>query len=157
MTGKQTSLPPLKTWQFFHACRKTLGDTFLQKLYNRGIRQIYRWSADPDFTGNNERNPLDRFKILLERLAEIGREDIALSAIEMFADAIGYEVQKNGKTVVPDQETIEAECLDDYPALVDFHKAVQDGKGEPEVRHLWGVAKRELDETYFRFIHDGDD
>ncbi len=78
MNSDLSSLPPLKTWQFFHACRKTLGDTFLQKLYNRGLRQIYRWAADPDFTDTNERNPLDRFRILLERLCEIGREDIAL-------------------------------------------------------------------------------
>ena len=151
MKSKTSPLPPLKTWQFFHACRKTLGDTFLQKLYNRGLRQIYRWSADPDFTGNHERNPLDRFKILLERLCEIGREDIAVSAVEMLAQSVGCEVHKNGD-VVPDQGSIEAECLDDYPAVVDFHKAVQGGDIEEEVRHFWQKAKRELDETFYRYV-----
>ncbi len=150
MNSDLSSLPPLKTWQFFHACRKTLGDTFLQKLYNRGLRQIYRWAADPDFTDTNERNPLDRFRILLERLCEIGREDIALSAVEMLAQSIGCEVSRNGN-VNPDQETIEGECLQDYPALVAFHRAVRDEGDEPKVRHLWQSAKREMDETYHLF------
>lgn len=151
MDEKLSSLPPLKTWQFFHACRKTLGDAFLQKLYNRGMRQIYRWSADPDFTGNHERNPLDRFRILLERLCEIGREDIAVSAVEMLAQSVGCEVHRSGD-VVPDQGSIEAECLDDYPAVVDFHKAIKEGARAEVERHLWQVAKRELDETHYRYV-----
>lgn len=151
MTDKTPPLPPLKTWQFFRACRKTLGNSFMQKLYNRGLRQLHRWSADPDFCEDHERNPLDRLKILLARLNEIGREDVALSAVEMLAQAIGCEICRNGEAVVPDQETIEAECLDDYPALVEFHQAVKDGADEVMVRHYWQAAKRELDETYHRY------
>lgn len=56
--------PPLKTWQVMHALRKTLGDSFLQKLYKRSLRQIYRWSADPRFCEDTERNPLDRIETM---------------------------------------------------------------------------------------------
>ena len=39
---KMTSnLPPLKTWQFYTACRRILGTTNLTKLYKRSRRNKY--------------------------------------------------------------------------------------------------------------------
>jgi len=145
---------PLKTWQFFHSYRKTLGDTFLTKLFNRGSRQILRWAADPDFTTDHERNPLDRMKIILERLSEIGRDDIARGTVSFLAGAIGCELRCL-EPAEPDQPTVEAECLDDYPAVTRFHDAIRTVESVAVIRHLWQEAKRELDETYEMAVRVG--
>jgi hypothetical protein len=68
-----TSRIPLKTWQVFSSCRRILGDSFVLGLYKRGIRQLQRWSADPDFA-EVERNPPDHYETMLRRLMELGRE-----------------------------------------------------------------------------------
>jgi len=143
-------IPPLKSWQFFHAARKILGDAFLIKLYSRGKRQIYRWAADPDFTTDHERNPIDRLRVLLSRLCEVGREDVALSGVSMLAEVVGCELKKI-EGAEPDGESLEAECLDDYPALTSFHNAIREGDPPEVVRHLWQEAKKELDETWERY------
>lgn len=140
--------PVLKSWQFFLSCRRILGDGFMATLYNRGTRQLYRWSADPDFTSPNgyERNPIDRMKTLLERLHEKGRTEIARSALSILSNAIGYEITPIIQNT-PDQPTIEAEMLDDYPALIRFHEAIRGGEAQESIQHWGSEAKREIDET----------
>jgi hypothetical protein len=146
--------PVLKSWQFFLSCRRVLGDSFLTVLYNRGQRQIYRWSADPDFTdpAGAERNPIDRLKTILERLAERGRQDIALSGLSILAAAIGCEVQPFGITV-PDKNTVEDEMLDDYPALIALHNHIRSKESIPTIQHHAAQAKRDIDETVQKYIN----
>jgi len=151
MSKKMTDteeIPPLKSWQFWNATRKILGETFLSKLYRRCPRQLYRWAADPAFTSDIEKNPIDHITIVLERLAEIGRDDIARSAISIMAGVIGCEVVRAESNFTPDQPTLEAECLDDYPVIARFHKAITQKEGPEVVRHFWQEAKAELDQTY---------
>lgn len=145
--------PILKTWQFFLSCRRILGETFLTTLFNRGPRQIYRWSADPDFTSpeGTERNPLDRLNAIFERLSERGRIDVALAALSILSGTINCDVIPS-LPVIPDKSTIEAEMLDDYPALVKFHEAIRTRKSEDAVKHWCNEAKRELDETLHKYI-----
>ncbi len=145
--------PVLKSWQFFLSCRRILGDTFLTTLYNRGSRQIYRWSSDPDFTSPEgfERNPLDRMKILLHRLHERGRSDIALAALSFLSKAIDCQVHPI-PIITPDKATIEAEMLDDYPAILRLHEAIRDSEPDEAVTHHCLEAKRELDETLFKYV-----
>ncbi|MFZ3044397.1 MAG: hypothetical protein WA151_00665 [Desulfatirhabdiaceae bacterium] len=121
-------------------------------LYNRGIRQIYRWSADPDFTAQEgyERNPLDRIKTLLTRLVERGRSDVAVAGLSILADAIGYEISPINSPV-PNQPTVEAEMLDDYPSLIKFHEAIRNAAPADEIRHYLREVKNDLDETMQRY------
>lgn len=142
-----SELPPLKSWQFYAACRSTLGMETLQKLFKRSPTQIYRWGRDPDCCEDVERNPIDRMNFLLERLCEIGREEIAMSAVAMMARTVGCGLSANS-AVVPDKTDIDAECLDDYPAVVEFHNAIRDGKSIDTIRYRLDRAKRELDETF---------
>ena len=145
--------PVLKSWQFFLSCRRILGEKFLTTLYNRSPRQIYRWSADPDFTSQAgvERNPLDRMEALLERLHERGRTDVALSALSIMANAINHEIIPI-QTVVPDKVTIEAEMLDDYPALIKLHDSIRAQEAKEHVSHWCALAKREIEETLQKYL-----
>jgi len=67
-------LPPLTSWEFFLFCRKVLGISFLQKVFQRGHSEIYRWSRDPEFTADSKRNPLDRLRLLLKEMRNQGHE-----------------------------------------------------------------------------------
>lgn len=138
---------PLKSWQFYCACRRILGEKFLTKLYNRSQRQVYRWCADPNFTVDKESNPLDLLSVLLKHLCEIGREDIARSALTILAESCGFEVVDRD-VVVPDKCNLEEECLDDYPVVVQFHNAMRVGSDLSMIAQLLGEAKEELDQTF---------
>lgn len=144
-------LPPLKTWQFYNACKEILTETFLENLYKRGQRQIYRWCANPDATSDHQRNPLDRMKALFRSLAEVGRKDVAIIALRDLANTIGYEVNPKN-VVIPDGDTIEDECLDDYPALQKFHEVARNGSDHFTLHHCYQEAKREIDETFAKAI-----
>lgn len=142
--------PPLfHSWQFYHTCKRLLGDAFLQKLFQRSLRQIQRWSADPDFTTDHERNPMDRYEVLLARLMELGREDVARSAVSRQAHVVNAELRLL-EDVDPDVRSIPEKCLDDLPALANFHHVLLSrGKHQiDEVRAAWQMAKRELDEDF---------
>lgn len=141
---------PLKSWQVMKSCRRILGDSFMQGLFRRGICQLQRWSTDPDFS-EVDRNPLDHYETMLRRLMELGREDVARAAVDRQAHIVGCELVCT-QEVLPDHQGVEAECLDDYPALVAFHHAIRVGEPPESVRHFWQSAKREIDETFKIFL-----
>ncbi len=143
--------PVLKSWQFFLSCRRILGDTFMTTLFSRGSRQIYRWSADPDFTAESERNPLDRMVTILQRLHEQGRTDVSVAALTIMADAIGYDISPK-ELVVPDKNTLEEEMLDDYPALTAFHSMIRDKAPIDKIHHYAKAVKRDIDETVIKYV-----
>ena len=147
MTGK---LPPLTTRRFFQACLNTLGMAHVQKLYKKSPTEIYRWAADPRTNGETRQNPLDRIQRLLEDLYEAGYDDIARAALSILASAIDCEVIPRAG-VIPDGETIEAECLQDYPKLVEFHEAVCRSRPYAEAQHFAAQAKREIEETLEKY------
>lgn len=145
----KTSHPPLKTFQFFSACRRILGDSWMQQLFKRGLRQLQRFSADPAFA-DADRNPIDHYETMLHRLMELGRSDIARAAVARQAHIVGCSLAplEGG---CPDKASLEDELLDDYPVLVDFHQAVRERMDPDLVRSLWEKARRELDETFRAF------
>ena len=139
--------PILKSWQFFHTSRRVLGDSFLQKIFHRSLRQIQRWSADPDFADDTERNPIDRYEVLLSRLMELGREDVARAAVARQAHVVGCELRCLD-LVDPSRKSMADECLDDLPALARYHQVLTAPKSRvEEVRAAWQAAKQELDEN----------
>lgn len=176
--------PLLKTWQFFSAGRRILGDTFFRTVYNKGEcrfgggkcpacgqnvpeerygqiemmsqHQIYRWAADPDTTEYCERNPIDRLATVMERFVEKGRPDIPLSIISYLLKKISneYRIINTGKGVSPDKPTIEAECMDDYPAVVKAHKQAQSGTDKDKINYAFDKALEELEETRAKVLRD---
>ncbi|AOY57300.1 hypothetical protein dsmv_3506 [Desulfococcus multivorans DSM 2059] len=146
-----TELPPLKTWQFYAACRKVLGMTTLTKMFGKSQTQLYRWGRDPDCCEDVERNPLDRTNAILERLCELGRDDIAQAAVSILAKTIDCELVCI-RPAYPDKTSIEAECLEDYPPLIRLHQAILSNEDPETVRHLWQCAKQELDETWEMYL-----
>ena len=116
---------------------------YLQKLFKRAQAEIYRWGANPDTNADTARNPLDRYEHLLGKLVELGHDETARASVARQAHIVGCELSCLD-SVAPDAPTVEAECLDDYPALTVFHTAIRNGDSVETVRHLWQQAKPEL-------------
>ena len=148
--SKVTELP-LKSWQFFHACRVILGPEVVGRICGRCKRQAYRWAADPRYCDNVERNPIDWLGDLFEMLIEIGRRDIVLAGLRTLAEKANTEV-KDLEPCCPDKETIAEECLDDYPAVSAFHTAIREGQDTKEVQRRKEAAIREIEETFRKFL-----
>jgi hypothetical protein len=144
-----TPHPILKSHQFFHACRRILGQAVMGSIYKRSDRQLYRWAADPNFCEDHERNPIDSLKIVLERLCEMGREDVALGGVEILASVFNCRV-----AIVPrspaqeNSKSLAEECLDDLPAVAQYHEALMKKRSVEEIRHYRDAAIRELHENF---------
>jgi hypothetical protein len=142
---------PTKSWQFFRDCVVHLGRSTITKLYDRKKKQLYRWSADPDTTDDTQRNPIDRLGRIFELLCELEHRDVALAGLRLLAEQVQCEVIDRSPTI-PDKDTLEAECLDDYPAVVDFHNAMSDGDHSIEVQKYLDKAIHELKETFEKYL-----
>ena len=158
MKGEATEVP-LKSWQFWSASRSILGDAFLQKVYQRGLRQLQRWSANPDFADDTERNPMDRYEAVLKSLVEVGRDEIARSAVMRQARIIGCDLT-TCESSIPDKSNPLDELLDDLPPFAAFQNACHkylSGDGSvtiEEIMHLEGELIRELKETRVKVLND---
>ena len=130
MADKKTI--PVKTWQFFSACKQNLGMSSLAKLFKRSPRQIDRWACNPDFAESSQRNPMDRYETLLKKLMNLGVDDIATAAVDRQAKIVGCTLRAS--VVCSSEKSIEAELLENLPALADYHEAVQGKKPLPIIR-----------------------
>lgn len=135
---------PVKSWQFFHACKVRLGKSTLTDLFKKSIRQIDRWSCDPDFSESAQRNPMDKYETLLNKLVERGVMDIAQAAVDRQARIVGCELKFSD--AFPDKDTIEEELLDNLPALAEYQKAVTDRRPFAVIRQAAMKVIREIEE-----------
>ena len=135
---------PITTWQFYLACKRHLGITVLNKIYS-GVRskkchhcgqsitadrtrQINSWSADPRYAASNQPNPLDRIMDLLDRLMDIGKEDVARAAVDMQAKVVGCFLRELSDSA--DKQTISEELLDNIPAFSAYTEAARQSRRE---------------------------
>lgn len=77
---------------------------------------------------------------------ERGRTDFARAAVDYLAGIVGCTLVCDGE-IHPDKETLADECLDDLPALAEFHTALREGQPLPVVRELCRKAKHDIDES----------
>lgn len=154
MPDQKTSPIPVKSWQFYHACKHHLGMAFVQKLFKVSPRQIDRWACDPDFADSSQRNPMDRYETLLKKLMELGAVDVARAVVDRQARIVGCSLVEDGE-IVPDKPTLADECLDDLPALADYHQAMRQNAPIQVIRDLCRHAKREIDESLAMYETQG--
>lgn len=133
------------TWEVMQATKQRLGETELQKIFSRGRTQINRYCMNPRFE-DAQRNPLDRLITLFTRMVKAGDQEVVRSAVNMLAKPLQCRVQDIA-TPQPDKETIEEECLDDYPELVELNRLIATGQHPDDVRRQGEITIREIQET----------
>lgn len=137
--------------KFLRECKDLLGESKMLKLFGKASRTFSSWIADQNADPNNIRkNPLESYENLLVMLVDSGNSDLARSIISSHANIINCELRGKG-SVTPDKITIEDECLDDYPALINLHDAIRSNKNIRTVEHLGLGAREEIRETVERY------
>lgn len=141
---------PITTWEFFSACIHYLGKPALTSVFQRGVRQVLRWSANPDTTSSQQRNPVDRYEDILRMLMQANQAQIAISCVARQAHIVGCELRE--KTMpAPDKPTLELELIDDLQVKSDYDKILLDAKSTREECHdALNKAIRELKENYVK-------
>ncbi len=146
---RKPSRPPFSTWEFFSACIHYLGKAALTSLYQRGERQIERWSANPD-TSESQRNPIDRYEVLLKKLMEEGHKDIAQTVVARQADIVGC-ILTDKDYPEPDKETLELELIDDLAFKAQYDKVLLNPKStREECQDALKKLINELQENYVK-------
>ncbi len=134
-----------ETWEVMQTCKRLLGVTNLQKIFSRGRTQINRYCMDPRYA-DAQRNPLDRLIAMFELALEAGGRETVRAALNMLAKPLGCRVQEVEEPV-PDKATVEEECLDDYPELVELNRLITERRHPDEVRRQAEITIREIGET----------
>lgn len=134
-----------QSWEMMLYCKEVLGTTALQKIFSRGHTQINRYCMNPKFE-DSQKNPLDRVRTLLEMMAEQGERELVRTALNHLATPHGCRVQEM-TDVTPDKQTIEEECLDDFPELVELDRLINLRKHPDVVRRQAEQVIREIEET----------
>ena len=149
----QVSLPPLRSHEILAFCRNIFGEKRFSHLYGfKSKATISRHLRNPDDDAFREDvsrdNFIDSIQATIRDLARLGHERIARNIVEiLLLELPGYRLEAAAECR-PDRDTVEEECLDDYPAVTEFHQAIRDGQSVEVVRYLYLKAKAELEETY---------
>ncbi len=147
--NREPSTHPGQTWEFFSACIHYLGKASLTSLFQRGERQIERWSADPATSGS-QKNPLDRYEDLLQKMMDVNERGIAKAIVARQAHITGCELIDK-KMPQPDKETVELEIIDDMQVKTVYNDILLNPKAtQEECRNAMEISIRELKENYVR-------
>ena len=121
----------MESWQVFHAAQKGLPKGTLQKIYRKSCRLVYYWAADPRYTDEVKRNPLDRIRMMLEQLDLAGCGNFARWAIDYLAEPLGgcFAYKNPARS---DKDSIDGEIADVAVAMGkladEIRYAAEDGK-----------------------------
>ncbi len=129
----------------FAAAKKYLPKGSIQKLFTKSTRLFNMWATDPRTSAIVARNPIDRIRILLNELDDVGQGQISRAAIDYMAEPLGGQFAENG-SVVSDKGTVDGEIADISIALGDLgtevREAIKDGKINPDERRRIVEAAR---------------
>ena len=135
----------VESWEIMLLCRERIGATELQKIFSRGQTQINRYCLSP-LSGDAQRNPLDRLRLMFEKLVDAGEAELVRSSLNILAECIDSRVQPVAK-LKPDKNTVEEECLDDYPELTELDRLIGRREHPRIVLRQAERVKQEVDET----------
>ena len=139
-----------QSWQFWAAAKKLLGESRLMMILGRrNGRTIRTYSADPRYTQQRCKDPLEHLHTILSELDTFGRGDIARLAIQYLETALTNQEIPASREL---QDTIEAEVLADYQAVAAMQAAIDKGRPIDEVAELVAEAKAEIDRTLTKYI-----
>lgn len=140
----------VESWEIMLLSKEKVGATELQKIFSRGQTQINRYCMSP-LSGDAQRNPVDRLRLMFEKLVEEGGEELVRSALNILAEPIQCRVRPVGAPK-PDKDTVEEECLDDFPELTELDRLISRREHPRIVQRQVERVKQEVDETMTSYL-----
>lgn len=136
----------IPAWELMAAARAVLGIHGLERVFQIGHKQLYKQMRNPDLNGEHARPVIDRVRVLVRELEEMGGGDTAHAIMQFIAVSAGYTCVPITQAE-PTCDCVRAECLEDYPTLVKLHQAVRDGGDMREVQTLLDKHVDEVRQT----------
>lgn len=142
-----------RSWQFWAAAKKLLGESnLLRILGKRNGRTIRMYSADPKYTVERCRDPLQHLHIIFSELDTFGRGDVARLAIRYLATAL--DDSDDLDKVAELQPTLDAEVVADYQAVGDLQRAIGEVAQPDVIKDRAAAAKEEIDRTLTKYVQE---
>ena len=138
--------------------RTLVGDGYLQRIFgSRSMsswkRTAIRWTNPKEYEAEQRRNPIEILKILLEHLkSQPGGRSLVIAYAVLIADIAGGTFTPRQKFTP--EKTIEEECLEDYPELVNLHCLIKSQASMEEIIFQAQEAVREINETVLTVKHN---
>jgi len=140
----------VESWEIMLLSREKVGATELQKIFSRGQTQINRYCMSP-LCGDAQRNPIDRLRLLFEKLVDAGELELVRSSLNILAETIDCRVSDRAAPS-PDKDTVEEECLDDYPEKTEMDRLIARREHPRVVLRQAERVKQEVDETIVSYL-----
>ncbi|MEZ6852989.1 hypothetical protein [Halodesulfovibrio aestuarii] len=136
----------LEPWELMSAAKDVLGVPALGRILAVCNQQVYRQIRNPEHTQDSIRPPIQRIRTLIYELEQGGERELVEGILNYMAEGADMHVTPNS-CQQPDKDSIEGECLDDYPPLMELHEAIRSGADLRELERLAERAKVEIEET----------
>jgi hypothetical protein len=88
---------------------------------------------------------------MFEKLVENGEDELVRASLNILAECIDCRVKPLGKPR-PDKDTVEEECLDDYPELTELDRLIGRREHPRVVQRQAERVKQEVDETLVSYL-----
>jgi hypothetical protein len=139
---------PYTSRHFYRACLKLFGDDGFFKFFKVGVREAYRWGANPRHCEDIRRNPLEMLEAAVEELDILGEDEIALTPARVLAAKVRHRVVPCECS--PDGENMHHEMFQGNQAVSAFYRAIDGGVGHLESRPMLDRAIKELEDVWDR-------
>lgn len=140
----------LQSWQIFHAANKHLTPGVIATIFGKSnVRSAYSYGQDPAVTQHRCKDPIEAVRMMLERLDEVGRGDVAKAAIAYMATAIEEEYLAPVEDLQP---TLELEMLKDFGAVASLQNAIENEMPVDVVDNFRHEAVEEIDRTFAKYV-----
>lgn len=136
-------LHTIPAWGLMADAKAVLGIHGLERVFQIGHKQLYKQMRNPDLNGEHARPVIDRVRVLVGELEEVGGSETAHAILQFMAHSAGYTCVPINQAE-PTCADIRAECLEDYPTLVQLHEAVRDGQ---DMRAVQTLLDKHVDEV----------
>lgn len=133
----------IPAWGLMADAKAVLGIHGLERIFQIGHKQLYRQMRNPDLEGDNARPVIARVRLLLSELHEVGGTDTAQAILQFMALPAGFTCVPV-EQAEPTCDDVRAECLEDYPTLVQLHEAIRD---EQDMRAVRALLDKHVDEV----------
>lgn len=130
-------------WELMSASKAVLGMKALVRIFKIGSQQLYKQMKNPDLDGEHARPVIARVGLLVRELEEMGGGDTAHAILQFMALPAGYTCIPV-RQAAPTCPTVHAECLEDYPTLVQLHEAINSGR---DMRAVQTLLDKHVDEV----------
>lgn len=140
-----------ESWRIFYIGRKYLDAGVMHNIWRRSSRLVRYWAANPRDCDRTTLNPIDRIRMYLNELDDIGYGDHARAAIDYMAEPLGGKFAKIDQEA-SDKGTVDGEIADSACSFGVLSQMVRDAISDNEMSVSERIAIRQAARDHLKEI-----